>query len=239
MERFLFLMMAERLIWIWEIMSVFLMSLLQRIITSPLGKYTSFSYLLPLVLLAFEFRETSPRLTESGDDEDSGWYASSKKKKANNDVRRFLNRILGIVPEIQNRLFELFVNNLDLLVQKARIEGSLDRGIVHLKANVIELQGTPKTIYVDQMCGASTVLFTFIFDRGVSWELANTMLKEKQKAEFGSSGDGFYKSNSEFMGKRHVILAFESSASAMYKIVRPTTGESPRYVFQLLGLLLV
>ncbi|XP_045799658.1 protein FORGETTER 1-like isoform X3 [Trifolium pratense] len=78
------------------------------------------------------------------------------------------------------------------------------------------------------MCGASTVLFTFIFDRGVSWELANTMLKEKQKAEFGSSGDGFYKSNSEFMGKRHVILAFESSASAMYKIVRPTTGESPR-----------
>ncbi|XP_045799653.1 protein FORGETTER 1-like isoform X4 [Trifolium pratense] len=163
-----------------------------------------------------------------GDDEDSGWYASSKKKKANNDVRRFLNRILGIVPEIQNRLFELFVNNLDLLVQKARIEGSLDRGIVHLKANVIELQGTPKTVYVDQMCGASTVLFTFIFDRGVSWELANTMLKEKQKAEFGSSGDGFYKSNSEFMGKRHVILAFESSASAMYKIVRPTTGESPR-----------
>ncbi|CAJ2673540.1 unnamed protein product [Trifolium pratense] len=54
------------------------------------------------------------------------------------------------------------------------------------------------------------------------------MLKGKQKAEFGSSGDGFYKSNSEFMGKRHVILAFESSASAMYKIVRPTTGESPR-----------
>ncbi|MCH91906.1 strawberry notch-like protein, partial [Trifolium medium] len=108
-----------------------------------------------------------------------------------------------------NRLFELFVNNLDLLVQKARIEGSLDRGIVHLKANVIELQGTPKTVYVDQMSRASTVLFTFIFDRGVSWELANTMLKGKPKAEFGSSDDGFYLSKSEFMGKRHVILAFE------------------------------
>ncbi|CAJ2673539.1 unnamed protein product [Trifolium pratense] len=78
-----------------------------------------------------------------------GGMPLQKKKKANNDVRRFLNRILGIVPEIQNRLFELFVNNLDLLVQKARIEGSLDRGIVHLKANVIELQGTPKVFIFD------------------------------------------------------------------------------------------
>jgi hypothetical protein len=43
-----------------------------------------------------------------------------------------------------NRLFELFVNNLDLLIQKARTDGSLDRGIVHLKANIIELHGTPK-----------------------------------------------------------------------------------------------
>lgn len=101
-----------------------------------------------------------------------------------------------------NRLFELFVNILDLLVQKARIDGNLDTGIVDLKANVIELQGTPKvfifvlnllppificylyskfktednfafmqTVYVDQMSGASTVLFTFILDRGVSWEV--------------------------------------------------------------------
>jgi hypothetical protein len=89
------------------------------------------------------------------------------------------------------------VNNLDLLIQKARADGSLDRGIVHLKANIIELHGTPKvfifvlnfflplifvfkidgnfplmqTVYVDQLSGASTVLFTFIFDRGVSWEV--------------------------------------------------------------------
>lgn len=96
------------------------------------------------------------------------------------------------------------MNIFDLLIQKARIEGNLDTGIVDLKANVIELQGTPKviffalnflllpiicicylnrkfeteddfplmqTVYVDQMSGASTVLFTFILDRGVSWEV--------------------------------------------------------------------
>ncbi|GAU25309.1 hypothetical protein TSUD_274160 [Trifolium subterraneum] len=149
-------------------------------------------------------------------------------EKQSYDVRRFLNRLLGIAPDIQNRLFEIFVHILDDLVQKARIEGNLDIGIVDLKANVIELQGTPKTVYVDQTRGASTVLFTFILDRGVSWELANTKLNEKQKAEFVSSGDGFYKSKRHWLGKHRVILTFESSNSAMYKIVRPTTGESTR-----------
>ncbi|MCI07132.1 strawberry notch-like protein, partial [Trifolium medium] len=147
------------------------------------------------------------------------------KKGYTYNVGRFLNRLLGIAPEIQNRLFEIFVHILDDLVQKARIEGNLDIGIVDLKANVVELQGTPKTVYVDETSGASTVLFTFILDRGVSWELANTKLNEKQKAELVSSGDpfykskrqwklvssgdGFYKSKWQWLGKHRVILAFE------------------------------
>jgi hypothetical protein len=40
-------------------------------------------------------------------------------------------------------------------------------------------------------------------------QLANTKLNEKQKAELVSSGDGFYKSKREWLGKRRVILAFE------------------------------
>ena len=153
-------------------------------------------------------------------DDDMNCYIDDKNDIHN--LGRFLNRLLGIAPETQNRfvfcdwndlilllqhlveytnffcinrLFELFVNILDLLVNKARIEGNLDTGIVDLKANVIELQGTPKvfnfvlnfllplkfktedkfplmqTVYVDKMSGASTVLFTFTLDRGVSWEV--------------------------------------------------------------------
>lgn len=94
----------------------------------------------------------------------------------------------------KHRLFELFISILDLLIQNARIEGNLDSGIVDIKANVIELQGTPKvnsssesltgfsnfvllisffvqTVHEDQMSGASTVLFTFTLDRGVMWEV--------------------------------------------------------------------
>ncbi|KAJ1442442.1 Zinc finger, FYVE/PHD-type [Sesbania bispinosa] len=125
------------------------------------------------------------------------------------EVGRFLNRLLGLPPDIQNGLFELFVSILDLLIRNARIEGNLDSGIVDLKANVIELQGTPKTVHVDQMTGASTVLFTFILDRGITWELASNMLNEKQKDSLGSANDGFYESKKEWLGKRHFILAFE------------------------------
>ncbi|XP_011014354.1 PREDICTED: protein strawberry notch isoform X2 [Populus euphratica] len=144
------------------------------------------------------------------------------------DVGRFLNRILGLPPDIQNRLFDLFVSILDLLVQNARIEGNLDSGIVDMKANIIELQGTPKTVHIDQMSGASTVLFTFTLDRGITWESASTMLEEKQKDGLSSLNDGFYESKREWLGRRHFILAFESSASGMFKIVRPAVGESVR-----------
>ncbi|XP_030965429.1 protein FORGETTER 1 isoform X1 [Quercus lobata] len=159
---------------------------------------------------------------------DSGKLSGRIVDSDMHDVGRFLNRILGLPPDIQNRLFELFISILDLLIQNARIEGNLDSGIVDIKANVIELQGTPKTVHEDQMSGASTVLFTFTLDRGVTWESASTMLDEKQKDGLSSANDGFYESRREWLGRRHFILAFESSASGMYKIVRPAVGESIR-----------
>ncbi|KAL0443104.1 UNVERIFIED_CONTAM: protein FORGETTER 1 [Sesamum latifolium] len=163
-----------------------------------------------------------------GNGKESGKISGRIVDSDMHDVGRFLNRLLGLPPEIQNRLFELFVGILDLLIQNARVEGHLDSGIVDMKANSIELQGTPKTVHVDSMSGASTVLFTFTLDRGMTWESASTLLEEKQKDESGSSNNGFYESRREWMGKRHFILAFENSASGMYKIYRPNLGESIR-----------
>ncbi|MED6150702.1 udp-glycosyltransferase, partial [Stylosanthes scabra] len=152
-------------------------------------------------------------------------YISDKDMQ---DVGRFLNRLLGLPPDIQNRLFELFASIFDHLIQHARIEGNLDTGIVDMKANAVELRGIPKTVYIDPVTGASTVLFTFILDRGTTWQLAMSMLNEKQKGGLGSANDGFYESRREWLGRHHFILAFESSASNMYKTVRPTVGESLR-----------
>ncbi|GAB2276382.1 udp-glycosyltransferase [Dionaea muscipula] len=144
------------------------------------------------------------------------------------DVGRFLNRLLGLPPEIQNRVFELFSSILDLVIQNVRTEGNLDSGIVDIKANIIELQKKPKTVYVDHVSGASTVLFTFTLDRGITWEFASTLLDEKRKGGIASANDGFYESKRTWLGRSHFLLAYESSIPGTCKIVRPTSGEAIR-----------
>ncbi|KAK9077668.1 hypothetical protein SSX86_006005 [Deinandra increscens subsp. villosa] len=158
------------------------------------------------------------RDTVVGNGKDSGKLSGRIVDSDMHDVGRFLNRLLGLPPEIQNRLFELFVSILDHLLHNARLEGHLDAGIVDMKANTIELQGTPKTVHTDHMSGASTVLFTFIMDRGITWE---------QKDVSGSSFNGFYESKREWLGRRHLLLAIEGS-SGMFKIFRPAIGETLR-----------
>ncbi|KAL7592215.1 hypothetical protein Lser_V15G33893 [Lactuca serriola] len=168
------------------------------------------------------------RDTVVGNGKDAGKFSTGRIVDSDmHDVGRFLNRLLGLPPEIQNRLFELFVRILDHLLQNARLEGHLDTGIVDMKANTIELQGSPKTVHTDHMSGASTVLFTFVMDRGITWEAACALLSEKQKDVSGSSAIGFYESKREWLGRRHYLLAIESS-SGMYKIFRPAVGEAIR-----------
>ncbi|PPS10462.1 hypothetical protein GOBAR_AA10188 [Gossypium barbadense] len=73
----------------------------------------------------------------------------------------------------------------------------------------LEFRPFRQTVHVDQMSGASTVLFTFTLDRGITWESASTMLDEKKKDGLGSANDGFYESKREWLGRRHFVLAFE------------------------------
>ncbi|RLM74220.1 protein strawberry notch-like [Panicum miliaceum] len=144
------------------------------------------------------------------------------------DVARFLNRLLGLAPNIQNRLFDLFTSILDVVLHNARIEGQLDSGIVDIKAKNIEMKESPKTVHTDSLSGALTILYTFTIDRGVTWESAKAMLEERQKDGAGSSNNGFYESRREWMGRRHFILAFEGSTEGMYKIIRPAIGDALR-----------
>jgi hypothetical protein len=170
------------------------------------------------------------RDTVIGNGKDSGKLSGRIVDSDMHDVGRFLNRLLGLPPDIQNRLFELFLSIFDLLIQNARLEGHFDSGIVDMKANTIHLEGTPKTVHVDHMSGASTVLFTFILDRGMTWEAASALLEEKKRdgGSGSSSNGGFYESQREWLGRRHFLLAFESSTTGMYKILRPAVGEAQR-----------
>ena len=46
------------------------------------------------------------------------------------NISRFLNRILGIEVELQNRLFAYFVKTLSVVVQQAKRSGRWDEGIL-------------------------------------------------------------------------------------------------------------
>ncbi|XP_039113703.1 protein FORGETTER 1 [Dioscorea cayenensis subsp. rotundata] len=168
------------------------------------------------------------RDTVLGNGKDAGKVSGRIVDSDMHDVGRFLNRLLGLPPDIQNRLFELFISTLDVLVDNARSEGQFDSGIVDVKANTIELQGLPKTVHVDELSGASTVLFTFTVNRGITWEFAKDLLDEKQKGGLSCNPDGFYESKREWMGRRHFILAFEGSTPGVFKIFRPAVGEALR-----------
>ncbi|CAI9087968.1 OLC1v1022187C2 [Oldenlandia corymbosa var. corymbosa] len=163
-----------------------------------------------------------------GNGKDNGKITGRIVDSDMHDVGRFLNRLLGLPPEIQNRLFELFVSILDLLVQNARTEGHLDSGIIDMKASSVELRETPKTVHVDSTSGASTILFTFTLDRGITWESASALMDERQGDGSASSSNGFYESKREWLGRRHFLLALEGSSSNFYKIFRPAVGEALR-----------
>jgi hypothetical protein len=142
------------------------------------------------------------------------------------DVGRFLNRALGLPPDIQNRIFEYFVSVFDELIRDARKEGQFDSGIVDIRASTIDLSGDPKTVHVDSMSGAPTTLFVLETDRGLTWEAASKLLEDHADGV----DNGIYRSRREWLGRTHYLLALERSGSnpKAFRVFRPASGEAPR-----------
>ena len=70
-------------------------------------------------------------------------------------MSRFLNRILGIEVELQNRLFAYFTDTLSVVVQQAKRSGRWDEGIL----------GTGVALHGDHFVNTFLVgrsLFTFL-----------------------------------------------------------------------------
>lgn len=169
-------------------------------------------------------------LVHQGDDpeRDFGKPSGRIPEADTHDVARFLNRLLGLPPDVQNRLFEYFVNIFDLLLSDARRDGQFDCGIVDIKANSIELQGTPKTVHVDPMSGASTTLFVLKVDRGLTWEAAVKFLEQNDGEN--KRNNGFYESKREWLGRAHYLLAIDwpNAGPGVCRIFRPASGEALR-----------
>ncbi|XP_077995470.1 protein strawberry notch homolog 1-like [Glandiceps talaboti] len=142
-----------------------------------------------------------------------------------NNMSKFLNRILGMEVEQQNKLFAFFSDTLSAIIQQAKRSGRWDMGILDIGADESEKvkKLDCKTFVGSFSTGtALTELYTVSAERGFSWEGAMNMWQ----SQIGPD-DGFYLSQQVRNNKRTAILVMQMSINLrrkLYRVYRPNTG---------------
>ncbi|KAK3919054.1 Protein strawberry notch [Frankliniella fusca] len=150
-----------------------------------------------------------------------------------NNMSKFLNRILGMPVDLQNRLFKYFTDTLQAIISDAKKTGRFDLGILDLGAsgeNVKRIKAY--TFQRKHATGtAATQLHIVHVERGMSW----SEVTEKYQELVGAK-EGFYLSLQIRNSKQTAILAVavESNPNnkkkgtkekdTLYAVYRPNTG---------------
>ncbi|XP_018782832.1 PREDICTED: protein strawberry notch isoform X2 [Bactrocera latifrons] len=165
--------------------------------------------------------------------------------KEYNNISKFLNRILGMPVELQNRVFKYFTDTLNAIINQAKRGGRFDLGILDLGAageNVTRVK-LVRFIRKHATGKAPAELHTVRVERGMIWQEAID-----KYADLISEFEGFYVSHQVRNGKRTAILAVEIEApqpqqqsnskknekslnkkDIMYQVYRPNTGLQIRH----------
>ncbi|KAM7350606.1 protein strawberry notch isoform 2-T2 [Cochliomyia hominivorax] len=163
-----------------------------------------------------------------------------------NNISKFLNRILGMPVELQNRIFKYFTDTLTAIINQAKKGGRFDLGILDLGAageNVTRVK-LVRFLRKHATGKAPTELHTVRVERGMIWQEAID-----KYADLISENEGFYLSHQVRNNKRTAILAVEidsptlpsqqqnnkkkdktpSKKDIMFQIYRPNTGLQVRH----------
>lgn len=139
------------------------------------------------------------------------------------DVRRFLNRLLGLRLREQNMMFAYFAETLDCEIKLAKAEGKYTEGVSDLGGSSIHIDASSKVILKDPYHGQTLISTKIFIDRGISFDRATEIL-EKGK---GHDRDGFYKMKRDMYGRAQVVLAITKPGSRnLFMLWRPNTGPS-------------
>ncbi|KAF2894826.1 hypothetical protein ILUMI_11349 [Ignelater luminosus] len=148
-----------------------------------------------------------------------------------NNMSKFLNRILGMPVDLQNRLFRYFTDTLAAIITQAKRTGRFDLGILDLGAAGENVKRVRTVTFLRKHATgtAPTELHTVHVERGMSWEEAM-----EKWAELTGAKEGFYLSHQIRNNKHTAILAVEyetgikkkseSKKDQMYYVYRPNTG---------------
>uniref|UniRef100_T1IRW6 Strawberry notch n=1 Tax=Strigamia maritima TaxID=126957 RepID=T1IRW6_STRMM len=154
--------------------------------------------------------------------------------KDHNNISKFLNRILGMEVDLQNRLFKYFSDTLAAIIAQAKKAGRFDMGILDLGTTSDQMKRTKKeTFCFKHATGTTQVsLNTVTMERGMSWDQAVSVWCELTGKE-----EGFYLAQQVRNGKQPAILAVEFTAGSasrkrerrdrnekVFSVYRPNTG---------------
>ncbi|XP_048521941.1 protein strawberry notch isoform X1 [Dendroctonus ponderosae] len=152
-----------------------------------------------------------------------------------NNMSKFLNRILGMPVELQNRLFKYFTDTLAAIITQAKRSGRFDLGILDLGAGgeVVKRARLVTFLRKHATGTAPTELHTVHVERGMAWPEALDKF-----SELTSESEGFWLSHQARNAKHTAILAIaveggntnsnkkksESKKEQMFSVYRPNTG---------------
>lgn len=158
-----------------------------------------------------------------------------------NSISKFLNRILGMPVELQNRLFKYFTDTLVAIIGKEKRMGRFDLGILDLGAggNHVKRIRLIKFLRKHSTGVAPIELQTVHIERGMIWQEAM-----EKWADLEGAKEGFYLSHQVRNGSYTAILAIavedrnssvllgtatkkvknDKKKEQMFQIFRPNTG---------------
>jgi len=102
------------------------------------------------------------------------------------NVEQFLNRIMVLHVEQQNRFFELFYERYLAAVEAAKRVGAFDFGVEEIRARNLHSVAEPQTLFVDPASGARTTLHELEGEVDVERHSFETVLASY-------AGEGFYR----------------------------------------------
>lgn len=142
-------------------------------------------------------------------------------------INRFLNRLLGMKVEVQNCLFDYFIEIMDTYIRFAKRSGEYDQGIMVLSSNngrVRRLEHTEFKYKHSESVTTIIELHKVAVERGISWERAFEIYGQSKDPE-----EGFYLAKSDRFVRRNIALAIKEPGMgnytrSVYRIYKANTG---------------
>jgi len=117
----------------------------------------------------------------------AGLGASTAKDRDTLEVKKFLNRMLGLPLAQQSLLFDLFNASLSAIVTNAKRDGRYDSGVADITSGA-RLAEAESPLWRDPVTGAQARSATIEVDRGISFDAALQFLAEAEAAALGLHG---------------------------------------------------